>query len=319
MRHIFIINPVSGAKDAGVHMTPVIEKAAAECGITPEIVETSAPRHATALAEGFAKTGEDVRLYAVGGDGTLNEVFAGAYKYKNAEVASVPCGSGNDFVRSFGETGDFLDLPALIRGTAITIDLMRVDENENRSNICAAITSAGLDAEVAYNIPKYRRVPLLGGTMAYNLSIVEKLLKPLGQEMQVTIDGEVFKGKYLIATVCNGQTYGGGYRAAPMASLQDGVLDIILVKKVSRLLIAGIIGKYKNGRHYADGQIIPKFKEYMSYHTGKEIEIKPTAKDSFIINVDGECGPAPRVYAKVMPNAARFVLPQKLAEQCLKA
>lgn len=311
VKHIFIVNPVSGKKDATSAVVPGIEQKAKEAGIDFEVATTHSARHATQLAEQYAAKGEPVRLYAVGGDGTLNEVMQGAYPYNNAEVASVPVGSGNDFVRNYGTPEDFLDIAALIAGSAIPIDLMQVD-----GGISLAITSTGLDAEVAYNIPKYRRIPLLGGTMAYNISIVERLLHRMGQQLRVTIDGEVRQGEYLIATVCNGQTYGGGYRAAPMAKLDDGILEIILVKRMGRPRIATIIGQYKKGKHIEKGEIIPKFCDVMEYHRGREVEICPESDAPFILNVDGECGPAPRLYAKVMPLAGQFVLPPALYRQC---
>lgn len=309
MRHVFIINPVSGKRNAGQHLLPDIKKAVADAGANAEYVETRHPGHATALAREFAQTGEAVRLYAVGGDGTLNEVLLGAYPFANAQVGCIPCGSGNDFVRTFGGTAPFLGIPAQMAGEAMAIDLVQVDGG----GICAAITSTGLDAEVAYNIPKYRRIPLLGGSMAYNISIVEKLLRPLGKQLSVTIDGEERRGKYLIAAVCNAQHYGGGYQAAPCAALDDGLLDVILVKKISRLLIASIIGKYKKGAHLQNGAVVPALQKYMTFVRAKEVTIRPLGTEPFILNVDGECAPAPRLYAKVMPGAARFVVPRGAA------
>jgi diacylglycerol kinase (ATP) len=312
MKHVFVVNPVSGKTDAGKMMVPKIKAAAAAAGIEPQFLLTERPKHATEMAREIGQSGETVRIYAVGGDGTLNEVLAGASPYKNIEVGSIPVGSGNDFVRNFGMAEDFLDLPGQLAGMPLDLDLMQVDDG-----ISAAITSVGLDADVAYKIPKYRRIPLLGGSMAYNISIVENLLKPMGKKVAVTIDGERREGNYLIATVCNGQTYGGGFCAAPVASLTDGVLDVILVQKVSRLRIAGIIGRYKKGLHFENGEIISKFKNIIEYYKGTEVEIKPLDKDDFILNVDGECGPALRLYAKVMPLAGQFVLPKKLAEKQL--
>ena len=87
----------------------------------------------------------------------MNEGFTGAYPYKNAEVASVPCGSGNDFVRNFGAAEDFLSLADNIAGTAVPVDLVAAN-----GGVSAAICSVGLDSEVAYSIPKYRRLPLCG-------------------------------------------------------------------------------------------------------------------------------------------------------------
>lgn len=310
MKHIFIINPVSGKKDAGRLMVPHIIETAKKHGIEYETIPTKAPHHAMKIARQYSKIGEPVRFYAVGGDGTLNEVLRGAYPYTNTEVASIPCGSGNDFVRSFGRPEDFLNLDEQIVGTAVPIDLIKVDEG-----ISAAITSIGLDANVAYNIPKYRRFPLLGGTMAYNVSIIEQLLKPLGNNLRITIDGNVQEGKYIISAVCNGQTYGGGYRAAPMAKLDDGELEVILVKKLSRTRIAAVINKYKNGLHIVNDEVIPEMQDIMQFYRAKEVMIEPLEQEKIILNVDGECGPAKRLYAKVLPKAARFVLPQPLANK----
>lgn len=311
MKHIFIINPISGKEDAGRLLVPRIIEACKRAGVEYETIPTQAPRHATEIAQEYSAAGDPVRFYSVGGDGTLNEILLGAYPFPNAEVSAVPCGSGNDFVRSFSEPDIFLDLRQQICGKAVEIDLIGVDDG----GVSAAITSAGLDAEVAYNIPKYRRIPFLGGTMAYNISILEKLMKKLGKRLRLEIDGKVREGDYLISAVCNGQTYGGGYRAAPDAVLNDGVLEYVLVKKMSRARIATVIGKYKKGAHVKNGRVVPELRDVIEYGRAREIVIKPVDKGDFILNVDGECGPAPRLYAKVMPRAAKFVLPELLYQQ----
>ncbi len=315
MQHVFILNPSAGKNDAAAKMVPQIKEAAALCGISPQLEKTQHPGHATELARQYAAAGGPVRLYAVGGDGTLNEVMAGAYQFPSAEVASVPCGSGNDFVRSFarphGSTGakpcapdDFRNIPALISGTAMPIDLIQTD-----TGICLSITSTGMDADVAYNIPKYRRIPLLGGSVAYNLSVVGRMLKPLGKNVSVTVDGKTQTGCNIISTVCNGRFYGGGYEAAPMADLCDGLLDVVVVKKISLFGVLRIIGKYKQGLHAKDGEIAPEYASSMTHTRGKEVIITPVGAETFILNIDGECAPAKRLYAKILPAAGNFVLP----------
>lgn len=290
-------------------MVPKIQQAAGRCGVEAAVEMTGTAGHAQQLAQQYAQQGDEVRLYAVGGDGTLNEVLQGAYPYANAAVGSVPCGSGNDFVRNFGQVKDFLDIEQLLAGQAVDIDLI-----DTGRGICAAITSTGLDAEVAYGLPRYRRVPLLGGTMGYKMSIVERLLHRLGRQLRVVLDGEqAVEGRFLIAAVCNGRTYGGGFWAAPEASLRDGMLDVILVRKISRLLIAQIIGVYKQGKHFENGRLTERFQKYIQHFRVKEVEITPLADEPFILNIDGECGPARRLCAKVMPGAGRFILPKALA------
>lgn len=309
MKHIFIVNPVSGKADATLYLVPRLIEAAAAAEIDYEIEVTQYPGHAREIAERYGRTGEKVRLYACGGDGTLNEVFEGAYPWCNAETASVPCGSGNDYVRNFGQVESFLNLADNIRGTAIPVDLVAVN-----NRVSAAICSVGVDSEVAYGIPKFRRIPLCGGQMAYNLSIVERMLHKLGHKVRLRVDDEVLEGEYLICTVCNGASYGGGYFAAPMADLQDNMLDVILVKKISRLRIAGVLSKYQKGEHFKNGVVVPELADVMQYRRAKKIYIEPMDKKSFIVNIDGECGPARALDAEIMPQAARFVLPQPIYE-----
>ena len=304
MKHIFIINPISGKSDASVYLAPKIEAAAKKAGVEFEVICTSHAGHACEIAQAFGAAGNAVRLYACGGDGTLNELFRGAYHFPHVEIASVPCGSGNDFVRNFGEPEAFLNLADNIAGTAIPIDLMQVGEG-----VSAAICSTGMDADVAYGIPKFRRIPFCGGTMAYDLSIVQCLLKPIGHRLRVKIDDAVYEDTFLIAAVCNGMTYGGGYKAAPTADLQDGSIEVVLVKKISRFRIASVLAQYKAGRHIANGAVVDKLADVLTYHHAHSVEITPLSSQNVIINIDGECGPAAGLEAKILPRAARFVLP----------
>ncbi|MEG0911183.1 MAG: YegS/Rv2252/BmrU family lipid kinase [Ruthenibacterium sp.] len=307
MKHIFIVNPISGKSDATVYLIPQIHKAARAQGIEYAVHITEKAGHATELARQYGETGEFVRLYACGGDGTLNEVFFGAYAYPNVEVASVPCGSGNDFVRCFGTSEDFLNLDDNIGGTAIPIDLIAANDA-----VSAAICSVGIDADVADGIPKFRRVPLCGEKMAYSLSILQCLLRPIGRKMRVSIDGKNIEDCFLIATICNGKTYGGGYKASPNADLQDGILEVILVKKISRFRIAQVLSLYKNGRHIENEAVVSKVRDILTYHKAKEIVIELMDGRPAVANIDGECTQVERLTAKVLPLAAKFVLPASL-------
>ena len=129
------------------------------------------------------------------------------------------------------------------------------------------------------------------------------------------LSDDVLEGDYLIATVCNGVAYGGGFRAAPMADLQDGVLDVIMVKKMSRMRIAGVLSKYKNGLHYQNGRVVPELSDVLEYRRAQKVLIEPMDGKAVITNIDGECTPADSLSAQVLPLAARFVLPAPLYAQ----
>ena len=310
MEHIFIINPVSGTTNAGTALTPAIQEAASEGNLSFQILKTEYPGHAKEIAEEIAKQGKPVRFYACGGDGTFNEVVAGTLGYPNAETACVPCGSGNDFIRNFGAKEEFLDLKNLIAGKSCTIDLIRT-----QYGIATAICSAGLDAQVAYGIPKFRRIPFAGGETAYKLSILTSLCSKLGHKLKITADGEVFTGEYLMLAICNGRTYGGGFKAAPQADLQDGLLDLVLVKKISRLRIAGVVSTYQQGKHLQDGKVIPELQDVLQFRRVRCVDVQVLDHRPIVVNQDGECAPRMALHAEVSPKAVRVTLPESICSR----
>lgn len=112
MRHVFLINPAAGKYDRTGEFTQTI-RAACE-GLDYEILVSRAPGDCTHIAQAAASSGEPVRLYACGGDGTLNEVVNGAAGHANAAVTHFPGGSGNDFIKIFSDPAAFRSLPRLL-------------------------------------------------------------------------------------------------------------------------------------------------------------------------------------------------------------
>ena len=98
MKHLFIINPAAGSRDRTQEYAPMIRKACNTRDLDFDIVISQCPGDCTRIAREAAQTGEEIRLYACGGDGTLNEVVAGAAGFPNAAVTVFSSGSGNDFV-----------------------------------------------------------------------------------------------------------------------------------------------------------------------------------------------------------------------------
>ena len=308
MRHVFLVNPVSGKADASLTLVPRIVEACAAAGVDYEITLTEYPGHGARLARQWAETGEPVRLYACGGDGTFNEVLRGAMGWANAAVGCVPCGSGNDFIRNYGTAEQFLNLDAQLNGSEQAIDLM-----ETSAGLCASICAAGLDAQVAYGIPKFRRLPFCGGSMAYKLSIVQNVCGPLGHRLAIQMDDEQLEEDCLMVAICNGSCYGGGFCAAPQASLQDGLLDVIVVRKVSRLRIAKVISLYKTGAHLKNGQVVPELADVILYRQARQVRLNCLDGQPIVATVDGECAPRQELNVRVLPLAGRILLPRGAA------
>ena len=152
MQHIFIINPHAGKKKS----TRLLEQDIKALDVPCEIIYTKKSGDARRIARLAAESGEDVRLYACGGDGTLNEVVNGAAGFANAAVTNVPMGTGNDFLKIFGKDARqrFLDLPALSAGPQAAMDLIDCNGRLGMDIVCT-----GVDARIAVDKDRYNALP----------------------------------------------------------------------------------------------------------------------------------------------------------------
>ena len=298
MKHIFIVNPKSGKSDN----TDFIRRELEKTDFDWEIYSTTAPKDAIRfIHEWCGKNDEEVRFYACGGDGTLSEVVNGAAGFPNASVSCYPSGSGNDFVKSLGGAEKFSDIGALCRAENTEIDLIRVNDDIYSVNI----VNFGFDAYAVKTMNSVRRKPVIGGKNAYNTGIVAAILRAMKNKAEITVDGEAFFGdRFLLCTVANGQFIGGKYQCAPKASLDDGTLDLCLVKPVSVPKFASLIGLYEKGQHL-DSE---KFEKYICYTRCKRVEIK--ASEGFFISVDGEIYEGSDFTLEVVPKALKFGIPE---------
>ena len=257
------------------------------------------------MAQKYAAGGQKVHLFACGGDGTLNEVLQGTAGYANAAVGCVPCGSGNDYVRNFGTAADFLDIEAQLAAQEVQSDLIRSTQGYG-----VDIFAAGIDAQVANGIPKWRRVPFCGGSTAYTLSILEAVCSSFQHRLRIRADRIDMEGTFMMLAVCNGQQYGGGYCAAPNARMDDGLLDVVLLKPVPRIRLPGLLGAYKKGAHLLpDDTITQPFAPYMTFFRTKSIDIRVLDSRPLITTLDGECSPQRHIHAEAVPRAATLLLP----------
>lgn len=318
MRTLFLLNPTAGKADCTRTLPQQINVAAARAGLAPEeytIQVTNHAGHARELANVAAQqarqSGEELRVFTAGGDGTFNEALTGIYGYANAAVGCLPFGSGNDFLRTYGTREEFNDLDAQLAGSEVDIDLMQTD-----LGLSATICAAGLDAQVAYGIPQFRRIPFCGGEMAYALSIVKQLCGHIGRNVIFTIDGEELTVDCLMCAVCNGRTYGGGFYAAPEAQPDDGWLDVFIIRRVSRLTIARLLGMYKSGRHFRNGELTEQAKPYFIYRRAKCVSLRPAdGRGPIVATADGECAPCDAITAQLKPLAGRVLLPKPAYER----
>ena len=299
MKHLFIINPAAGSKNRTDEYSQIIHKICRARKLSYEIRVSTAPGECARIAREACQRGEELRLYACGGDGTLNEVVAGAAGYDNAAVTVFSGGSGNDFVKLFDDPKAFFDLHRLMDADEATFDL--IDCN---GDIALNICSVGLDARIGTDVSRYKRIPLLQGFRAYAASTVVNVAKGIAEHYIVEVNGKRFDEEQTMICVCNGRFYGGGFNPVPEADPSDGLLDVLLVKKVTRAQVPGVIGKYKDGR-YAE---LPHLVRHLKTDSIKIICDRPTP-----INLDGELRTAQVVEMKIAKEKIRFFYPKGLS------
>ena len=299
MTHLFIINPAAGSRNRTDDYSEVIHRICREQGLDYEVRVSTAPGECTRIAREAAQTCEEYRIYACGGDGTLNEVVQGVAGYDNAAVTVFSGGSGNDFVKLFDDPKAFFDLERLLDAEEATFDLIRCN-NDIALNIC----SVGLDARIGTDVSNYKRLPLLHGFRAYVASTVVNVIKRIAEHYVVELNGKRIDGEHTMICVCNGRYYGGGFNPVPEADPSDGVLDVLLVKKVSRLQVPGVVGKYKDGRYKELPHLIRHYRTK---------SVKVICDQATPISLDGEMRTATEVTMSVADEKLRFFYPRGLS------
>lgn len=295
MRHIFIVNPAAGRRDSTDALSAGIRRIMD--GQDYEIHRTGYPGHARELTGTLAAqyAPETCRFYACGGDGTLCEVAGGAVGHANAEVACVPCGTGNDFIRVFENREFFRDLRAQLSGSVLALDVMEVN-GRYALNIC----NSGLDARVAHWVHNNKRKLPFSGIFPYAFSLILHFFKCINRFYTLEIDGERQEGEYAIIVAANGRSYGGGFNAVPEADPDDGKMDLLFIPRISRLTFLRCICKYATGRHAELPHLI---------HHLHAREIRLLTPEPEPLSADGEISLETEVCIRLIRGGLHFVQP----------
>jgi YegS/Rv2252/BmrU family lipid kinase len=312
MKHIFILNPVAGRGRASTDILPDVIRAVKAAGVEYEIHRTvnagDAGRYVKSRCGEYGA--EPVRFYAVGGDGTVNEVLNGLCGFEHAELAIVPAGTGNDLVRNFGARADFLDISRQIEGTSAKIDCLRFEKLDEdgravESGYALNMLNFGFDAEVVSRTERIKETPFVGGTAAYVGGVLATLAGKRAQPLRVTVDGrEVYEGDCLLAGACNGRYSGGGFMGMPEAGLDDGLLDVLLIRDMSRRRFIALVGKYRRGVYQND----PLMQGYYSHYPAREAVFAPAG--NMHTAIDGEPQLTGAVRVSIVPGAVSLSLPR---------
>lgn len=256
MKRIFIVNPTAGRGKA-LNVSKIIENICKEENINYVIHYTNGKEDATRLAQQYINNPEEMIIYSVGGDGTLNEVANGLVK-SNKILGIIPAGSGNDFVRTIEKTNQ---------------NVSKIDIGLVNHKYFLNIASLGLDAEIAdnVNLMKKKKIPI---NLIYEASIVYTLFKYKGCNIKINNENK----DITLLTVCNGRYYGGGIKIAPHAKIDDGLMEIYLVDKIDKLKIMYLLIQLLKTEH----------EKYSCVHKLQTDHIEVSSDIPLKCNIDGE-------------------------------
>ena len=301
MKHLFIVNPAARQGGRTTFVTTLINQTMERRDEDYEIYITKAPMDAAGKIARDAADCDDLRVYACGGDGTLNECAAACALRDNVAMGCFPCGTGNDFVKTFGdEPAKFKNFAALVDGPVSPLDIIQVNDR-----FALNITSVGLDSRVGVGVHEFDKIPVIGkGKNAYIVSALVNFCRKVTDDLTVTMNGLTFQGEMTAVCVCNGTWYGGSFNPVPEARPDDGILDVLIVRGVKRAQLPLLFMKYGKGR-YRD------MARYITHVQTDALRIQ--GAEPFVVNLDGEGYVTDDAEMKLIPGGLRFLHPADMA------
>lgn len=256
---------------------------------------TKGPGHATELAREAVEKGFQ-RIIAVGGDGTITQTANGLIG-SDATFGIIPSGTGNDLCRTLGIGASVEKAIAAIQaGKTIQMDVGKW-KTDQAEGYFLNIAGMGFDAAVADRINQGFKS--LRGTAAYLAAVIATLRTYQPQDLRLTLDGTAIQEEVMLCAIANAQCYGGGMKVAPMASLSDGILDVVLVKRLGKASFLQAFPSVFKGAHIGHPAV--------DHYRARTIRLDPQPASFFLI--DGELSPCRWAEIEVVEGALQVLAP----------
>lgn len=293
---VVIRNPQSG-RGRLVSKWPELERSIREA--TQDSLEfwnTEGPGHATELGRKACQNGAEL-VIAAGGDGTISQVANGVIG-SGKSFAVIPCGTGNDLCRTLGLGASIPDaLKAIRHRRIVQMDIAHYRTNRQEGYFLN-VAGMGFDASVADRINRGMR--MLTGTSAYLAAVVATLGKFRAQNIGFTLDGRRTEKRVMLSAIANAQCYGGGMKIAPVASITDGLLDVVMVGEIGKSAFLRAFPRVFKGTHLSHPAV--------SHYRAKRIRLEPSETAPFL--VDGELVSCAWVEIEIQPNKLPIIVPE---------
>ncbi|MBI4850761.1 MAG: diacylglycerol kinase family lipid kinase [Acidobacteria bacterium] len=282
MRVLLIVNPSSGRGKTKKLLPQLKELLANHSVHSLEYVESRSQDDLVELAASATKDGYDV-VTAVGGDGTIHYVLTGIVKTliqeknnKKTALGIIPLGRGNDIARTLKiPTDPKTACEILLAGKRQLTDVAYTGKN-----FYIGVAGVGFDSEAT---KLANETKLKGGWLpavfVYGYSVLRALIRYKAKKVKITYDGGIYEGKIMLAAISNGQAYGGGMFITPIAEVNDGLLDICILKEMSKIKLIINFPKVLRGTHLGH--------PYIEYIRTKKAEVE-SIENTLELYGDGE-------------------------------
>jgi len=288
-KYTFIINPYSGTHKKD-YLEKCIRKKMDESGSGYELMYTSGPGHATSMATEAVGNGAEV-IVAVGGDGTVNEVGQ-ALINNNVVLGIIPCGSGNGLARHFGiPVKPLKALDVLLKGNIQPIDTATINDK-----VFLSVAGMGYDARVAKKFAKANN----RGFLSYFRIASNEYFNYKPRKVTLILDGKKITRKAMMVTFANSSQFGNNASIDSEAKIDDGLIDVCIVRKVPYMLLPFYIPRLFNRSFYKT--------QYIEIIPAKDIVV--SRKRGKSVNLDGDpFKTAKEVHVQVFPLSLKIIVP----------
>jgi len=286
-RKIFVIwNPFAGGKS--LKICKKLSETLDELQIDYQVFDTNESKSATkTVAEFLDESFTD--LIIIGGDGTINEAVNGL-NY-DIPVSIIPAGTGDDFIKNVNLGKDVnTQIQTAINGTISKIDLGQCNDRKFVNGV-----GIGFDGQIVEDMDS-KKVPLLKGHAAYYYHVLRILGGYRERPFKFKIDDQNFEKDLILLTVGNGTTFGGGFKLMPEARIDDGLLEVCEIGKVSGLRRFLNIHKLSGGTHGSLNEV--------NFYKAKKVTV--SANDRLFAHIDGERMGQPPYEIKILPKALQI-------------
>ncbi len=289
-----IVNQAAGGGRAA-RRAPEALSALERSGVSLEVAFTEAPKHASVLAREAALAGRR-RFLSVGGDGTASEVVNGlisAGVAAECELAMLPVGTGNSFLRDFGIADAEAASRAIIRGEGRFVDVLRLEHSEGKIHF---INTMGTGFVASAGELTNARFKFLGAA-GYVAAVLVCIARLRYERNTLRYGDELDDAETVLTSFSNSQYTGGSMWMAPDADASDGLLDVIRAGRLGRVKLAAAFAKIFKGTH-------TQLEEVWTRQVDRVEFVRPTRQ---AVLIDGDLFHLTPIAIDVMPAATRLI------------